>query len=455
MKNTIEEIVEAQHQFFNTSQTRDTGFRKTMLRRLLRGIRDNEELIYAAVGADLGKSRAETYMTEIAMVTEEIETMLRHLDAWSRPQRVGGTMATFPSRSTIHTDPYGVVLILAPWNYPVNLSLTPLVGAIAAGNCVVLKCSRNSAHSSALLQKLLSETFPQSYVCCLDADADYDEILKQNYDYIFFTGSPRVGKTVMRAASERLIPVSLELGGKSPCIVDETANLPLAAKRIVWGKFLNAGQTCISVDYVLVQRSVKERLVQCLLDEIEKRYTNAECSDSYPNIISRHHYERLCGLLDGERIVLGGARNEKTMKIAPAVLPETGFDRPVMQEEIFGPLLPVIAYDRFGDMLGELKSRPRPLACYFFTQNPEAARRVITELPFGGGCINDTMLHISNNHLPFGGVGNSGMGAYHGRYSFDTFSRKKGIVKSSAHFDLPLRYAPFDEGKLRLLKHLL
>ena len=451
----IEEIVAAQRQFFNTSQTRDVGFRKTMLRRLLHVIRENEELIYAAVGADLGKSRAETYMTEIAMVTEEIEMMLRHVDSWSRPQTVPGTMATFPSRSEVHADPYGVVLILSPWNYPVNLALTPLVGAIAAGNCVVLKCSRNSAHTSELLQKLLGEAFPQSYVCCLDASSDYDEVLKQKYDYIFFTGSPRVGKTVMKAASENLIPVSLELGGKSPCIVDETANLPLAVKRIVWGKFLNAGQTCISIDYVLVQRSVKEQLVKCLCDEIQKRYANAECSDSYPNIISRHHYERLCGLLDGESVVLGGARNETAMKIAPAVLPETNFDRPVMQEEIFGPLLPVIAYDELGETLSMLRQRPRPLACYFFSQDRAAARRVVAELPFGGGCINDTMLHISNDHLPFGGVGNSGMGAYHGRYSFDTFSRKKGVVKSSARFDLPLRYAPFDEKKLWLFKHLL
>ncbi|MGI5977938.1 MAG: aldehyde dehydrogenase [Oscillospiraceae bacterium] len=451
----IEEIVAAQRQFFNTSQTRDIGFRKTMLRRLLRVIRDNEEPIYAAVNADLGKSRAETYMTEIAMVTEEIETQLRHVDAWSRPRTVPGTMATFPSRSTVYADPYGVVLILSPWNYPVNLALTPLVGAIAAGNCVVLKCSRNSAHTSALLQRLLAQAFPSSYVCCLDADSDYDEILNQTYDYIFFTGSPRVGKTVMQAASRHLTPVSLELGGKSPCIVDESANLPLAAKRIVWGKFLNAGQTCISIDYILVQRSVKDALVECLVAEIQKRYANAETSDRYPNIINRHHYERLCKLLETEDLVIGGERNDDAMKIAPAILPDADFDHEVMQEEIFGPLLPVIPYDELGETLDMLKEKPRPLACYFFSQNESAIRRVTREFPYGGGCINDTMLHISNNHMPFGGVGNSGMGAYHGRYSFDTFSRKKGVVRSCANFDLPLRYAPYDAKKLWLLKHLL
>ena len=451
----IEEIVASQRQFFNTSQTRDVGYRKTMLRRLLRVIRDNEELIYAAVSADLGKSRAETYMTEIAMVTGEIEMQLRHIDGWSRPKTVPGTMATFPSRSTVYSDPYGVVLILSPWNYPVNLALTPLVGAIAAGNCAVLKCSRHSAHTSALLQKLLAQAFPASYVCCLDADSDYDEVLAQTYDYIFFTGSPRVGKTVMEAASKHLTPVSLELGGKSPCIVDETANLPLAAKRIVWGKFLNAGQTCISVDYVLVHRSVKDALVESLVAEVQKRYANAETSESYPNIISRHHYERLSKLLETEDLVIGGEQNDEAMKIAPAILPNADFDHEIMQEEIFGPLLPVIAYDELGETLDMLKQRPRPLACYFFSRNETSIRRVTREFPYGGGCVNDTMLHISNDHLPFGGVGNSGMGAYHGRYSFDTFSRKKGVVRSCADFDLPLRYAPFDEKKLRLLKHLL
>ena len=451
----IEAIVASQRQFFNTSQTRDVGYRKTMLRRLLRVIRENEELIYAAVSADLGKSRAETYMTEIGMVTEEIEMQLRHIDSWSRPKNVPCTLASFPSRSTVYADPYGVVLILSPWNYPVNLALTPLVGAIAAGNCVVLKCSRNSAHTSALLQKLLAQAFPASYVCCLDADSDYDEVLSQNYDYIFFTGSPRVGKTVMEAASRHLTPVSLELGGKSPCIVDETANLPLAAKRIVWGKFLNAGQTCISVDYVLVQRSVKDALVNCLVAEIQKRYANAETSESYPNIINRHHFERLSKLLETEDIVIGGERNDEAMKIAPAILPNADFDHEVMQEEIFGPLLPVIAYDELGETLEALKQKPRPLACYFFSRSDAAIRRVTREFPYGGGCINDTMLHISNNHMPFGGVGNSGMGAYHGRASFETFSRKKGVVHSSASFDLPLRYAPFDEKKLWLLKHLL
>lgn len=453
--DNIERIVTAQRDFFDRNQTRDVGFRKTMLLRLLRAIRENENMIYDALYADLGKSRAETYMTEIAMVTEEIKTMLRNLEAWSRPRRTGGTMATFPARNTVYSEPYGVVLILSPWNYPFNLSMTPLVGAMAAGNCVVLKCSRHSAHTSAVVQKILRENYQKEYVCCLEADSDYDEVLKQKYDYIFFTGSPRVGKTVMKSASENLIPVSLELGGKSPCIVDETANLEIAARRIVWGKFLNAGQTCISIDYVLVQESVKGKLIKCLNAEIQKRYTNAEQSDLYPNIISRHHYDRLCKLLDTEAMVIGGAKNDEAMKIAPAILPEADFDHAVMQEEIFGPLLPVIGYTDLSKTLMDLKKRPRPLACYFFSEDRAAARCVVQELPFGGGCINDTMLHISNNHLPFGGVGNSGMGAYHGRYSFDTFSHKKGVLQNSTAIDLCMRYAPFDEKKLRLLKHFL
>jgi len=453
--DNIENIVSAQRKFFDLNQTRDIGFRKTMLRRLLRVINENEGLISNALYADLGKSKAEAYMTEIAMVTEEIKTMLWNLETWSRPRRTGGTMATFPSHNMVYSEPYGVVLILAPWNYPFNLAMTPLVGAIAAGNCVVLKCSRHSAHSSAVIQKILSETFQKEYVCCLDADADYDEVLKQKYDYIFFTGSPRIGKTVMKTASENLIPVSLELGGKSPCIVDETANLEIAARRIVWGKFLNAGQTCISIDYVLAQASIKDKLIKYMNAEIQKRYANAEQSSSYPNIISRHHYDRLCKLLDTEQTVIGGAKNDEALKIAPALLPNADFDHEVMQEEIFGPLLPVIAYDDLGETLTDLKKHPRPLACYFFSEDSTAIRRVIRELPFGGGCVNDTMMHISNNHLPFGGVGNSGMGAYHGRYSFDTFSHKKGVVRNTTHLDLCMRYAPYDEAKLRLLKHFL
>lgn len=422
---------------------------------MLSAIRQSEDEICQAIYQDLGKSNAETYMAEIGMVYAEIKEALRKLDRWSRPKRVAGTMATFPAKNYLYSEPYGVVLILAPWNYPFNLSMAPLVGAIAAGNCAVLKCSKSSIHTANVIRSIINNTFPAKYICCVDAEAAYDEVLEQNYDYIFFTGSPGVGKIIMKAASEHLTPVSLELGGKSPCIVTESADLRMAAKRIVWGKFLNAGQTCISIDYVIVKESVKQRFVQYLQEEIEKRYADAQERDDYPNIISVYHYDRLCGLIDREKTVLGGKRNPQKRKIAPTILPEAEFDHEIMEEEIFGPILPVISYRSLEEMIRLIKDRPKPLACYIFTGEKKTADRLISEISYGGGCVNDVFLHIANHHLPFGGVGYSGMGGYHGKYSFDTFSHKKGVVKNLTCVDIPLRYAPYDEKKRKLLKHFL
>ncbi|WP_314821797.1 aldehyde dehydrogenase family protein [Stomatobaculum longum] len=447
--------IAAQRVYFDGDRTKPLAFRLAMLERLETQIREQEDAILAALRLDLSKSRAEAYMTELALIYGELREARQNLRIWARTERVRGSLASFPAKNYVYREPYGVVLILAPWNYPFYLSIAPLIAAIAAGNCAIVKCSAESVHTSALIQKLLQAVFPASYVYAAAPDTDHAELLRQRYDYIFFTGSPRVGKLIMRAASEHLTPVTLELGGKSPCIVDESADIKLAARRIAWGKFLNAGQTCIAVDYVLVQRRVKAALVQALGAEISRRYPKAERQESYPKIINRRHYARLAGLIAAEKEVIGGAMNERAEKIAPTLFPEAAFDHACMREEIFGPLLPIIVYDELETAIREIKAREKPLACYVFTQNKRRAEVLIRKLSFGGGCVNDVLLQIGNHRLPFGGVGNSGMGAYHGRYGFETFSHKKAVVKNTGFPDLPFRYAPFGEGKLKLLKKFL
>ena len=447
--------IAAQRVYFDGDSTKPLAFRLARLERLETQIREQENAILAALRLDLSKSRAEAYMTELALVYGELREARQNLRIWARTERVRGSLASFPAKNYVYREPYGVVLILAPWNYPFYLSIAPLIAAIAAGNCAVVKCSAESVHTSALIRKLLQAVFPASYVYASAPDTDHEELLRQRYDYIFFTGSPRVGKLVMRAASEHLTPVTLELGGKSPCIVDESADIKLAARRIAWGKFLNAGQTCIAVDYVLVQRRVKAALVQALAAEISRRYPKAERQESYPKIINRRHYARLAGLIAAEKEVIGGAMNERAEKIAPTLFPEAAFDHACMREEIFGPLLPIIAYDELETAIREIKAREKPLACYVFTRDKRKAEALIRGLSFGGGCVNDVLLQIGNHRLPFGGVGNSGMGAYHGRYGFETFSHKKAVVKNTGFPDLPFRYAPFGEGKLKLLKKFL
>jgi aldehyde dehydrogenase (NAD+) len=450
----IKKIVENQREFFNNNKTKSISFRKAMLKKMLFAIQQNEDEICNAIYQDLGKSKAEAYMTEIGIVYAELKEAIKNLDKWSRPQKVRGTISTFPAKNYIYSEPYGITLILAPWNYPFNLSMAPLVGAIAAGNCVIMKCSRSSINTSKIIQRILNGIFTKEYIFCVDAQIEYDEVLKQKYDYIFFTGSPNVGKIIMRAASENLTPVSLELGGKSPCIVERSANMRLAAKRIVWGKFLNSGQTCISIDYIVVEDTVKDIFVKYLLEEIQNRYAVAENKDDYPNIINAHHYERLCKRIDKEKVVIGGGRNPEKRKIAPTILPEADFDHEIMEEEIFGPILPVISYHRLDDIIKKIKDMSKPLACYIFTEDKHIANKLISEISYGGGCINDVVIQFANHHMPFGGVGNSGMGSYHGKFSFDTFSHKKSVVKNKTYIDIPVRYAPYDEKKLKILKRL-
>lgn len=451
---TIESLVLSQHNYFNTNITKDISFRRDALTNLLNIICENEASIYDALKKDLGKSDSESFMTEVGLVTGSIRYALRHLQQWARPEKRKTPLTHFPAKSYIYKEPYGVVLIMSPWNYPFFLTLSPLVGAIAAGNCAVIKTSRNSPHTSELIRSMINSAFSSSYVHVVDVEEDYDAILSCQYDYIFFTGSERVGRIVMRHASENLTPVTLELGGKSPCIIDRSANLKLAAKRIAWGKILNAGQTCVAPDYVVVPRELKDTFISLLQKNFHQLLSSSLDNEDYPHIINLHHFIRLKNLIANASSVLGGKVDEKTFKIEPAIFTEADFDDDIMKNEIFGPLLPIIAYDDLDEVLDCIKSKNKPLACYIFGKDRHFQKKIISTLSFGGGCINDTIMHVANEHIPFGGVGASGMGNYHGKHSFDTFSHEKSLVMSGS-LDLPFRYPPYSAKKMQLIHKLM
>ena len=454
-KVELKEITNKQRDFFNTNATKSVKYRIKMLQRLKEAIRNNEVVILSALYKDLLKSKAEAYMSELAIVYAEINEALKNVRKWSRPEKVKGTIATFPANNYVYSEPYGVVLIISPWNYPFNLAIAPLIAAIAAGNTAIIKCSKESVYTSKVIKYIINKAFGLNYIFCVDEDIDYDELLNQRYDYIFFTGSQRVGKIVMNVASNNLIPVSLELGGKSPCIIDETADIKLAARRVLWGKLLNAGQTCVSVDYVLIHSSVKDRFIKYLQKEIKRRYSNALNNDTYPRIINEHHYKRLVNLIKTEENIIGGRGDDVVRRLEPTILPDVDFDHEIMKEEIFGPVLPIIEYDDINNIIRIIKEHDKPLACYVFTRDKDTAKHIIKSILYGGGCINDVILQVSNHYMPFGGVGSSGMGSYHGKFGFDTFSHKKSIVWSKTMIDLPIRYAPFSPLKFRILKKIL
>ena len=454
-KAELKDIINNQREFFNTNATKSVKYRIKMLQRLKEAIRNNEAAILSALYKDLLKSKAEAYMSELAIVYAEIHEALKNVRKWSRPERVKGTISTFPAKNYVYSEPYGVVLIISPWNYPFNLAIAPLVAAIAAGNTAIIKCSKESVYTSKVIKNIINKAFGSNYIFCVDEDIDYDELLNQRYDYIFFTGSQRVGKIVMNIASNKLIPISLELGGKSPCIIDETADIKLAARRVLWGKLLNAGQTCVSVDYVLIHSSVKDGFIKYLQKELKKRYPNALNNDTYPRIINEHHYKRLMNLIKSEDSIIGGRGDDVVRRLEPTILPDVDFDHEIMKEEIFGPVLPIIEYDDINNVIRIIKEHEKPLACYVFTRDEDTAKHIIKSISYGGGCINDVILQVSNHYMPFGGVGSSGMGSYHGKFGFDTFSHKKSIVLSETKIDLPIRYAPFNQLKFRVLKKIL
>ena len=434
----------------------DINYRKESLKKLLHVITKNEDAIIKALYDDFKKPAFEAVLTETNYVISDLKETIKNISSWAKPKKVWGSLLNFPSSDFIYSEPYGNVLILSPWNYPFQLALCPLVAAVAAGNKVTLKPSELTPNTSAIISKIISETFPVKDVVVITGDATIAaDLLKKRWDYIFFTGSVGVGKIVAKAAAENLTPVTLELGGKSPCIVDETANLELSARRIVWGKIINAGQTCVAPDYILVHHKMKDTFVKFLIQEIQKALgPNPEESPDYARIINLKNWERQLTLLEGQKILFGGESNKDSLYLAPTLLDNPSMESLVMKEEIFGPVLPILSYESENDIEKIISSFDKPLSLYLFSENKSFIDEVLKKYSFGGGCINDTVMHLVNNRLPFGGVGNSGMGAYHGKLSFDIFSHQKSIVKRGTWLDVPLRYAPYND-KLKTIRQLL
>lgn len=451
----IHEIVESEKHFFRTGVTRGVDFRIDMLKKFRKAIIENDELISAALKADLNKQPFESYMCETGLLLEEINFHIKCLKKWSKTRRVKSGIGQLPGRSYVCPEPYGVVLIMAPWNYPVQLCLMPLVGAISAGNCAVVKPSAYAPESSRVISKLIESAFPTGFVTAVEGGRDANKaLLDEPFDYIFFTGSVAVGKTVMEAAAKRLTPVTLELGGKSPIIVDETANLPLAARRIAFGKVLNAGQTCVAPDYLMIEKSVEAPFIEEYKKALASFFPEGDMSGMV-RIINDKHFERVCNILDNSgNVVIGGARDAETRFIEPAVLTDVPIDSPAMQQEIFGPVLPVLPYEKLDDCIDFIRSRPEPLALYIFSENKMNQEKVLNSCPFGGGCINDTVIHLASSHMSFGGVGESGMGSYHGRKSFDTFTHYRSVLKQGK-LDVKLRYFPYKSGKEKIIRMIL
>lgn len=453
-----QELFSRQKAYFAAGETLEINKRIISLLHLKQAIQTHEQDILAALQADFSKCPFDTYTTELLMVLNEIDSFVHHLERWSKPKTVSAGIFNFPARGCIYCQPFGVVLIIAPWNYPFMLAMSPLVGAIAAGNCVTLKPSSQTSHTAEVIQMIVSETFlPDHVQVVLGGHQNADALLELPYDFIFFTGSPKVGKKVMAKAAEHLTPVVLELGGKSPCIVDKTANLQQAAKRIVWGKFVNAGQTCVAPDYLLVEKEVKDELLTYMKQYIREFYYTAEgnLSEDFPQIINQKHWARLVALFESGTIICGGTADAQTRKIEPTILADVPLDSAVMQEEIFGPVLPVIAFSDLTEIIRWINSKPKPLALYFFSTDRKRIKAVLNSTSSGGGCINDTIMHVSSEKLPFGGVGNSGMGIYHGKYSFDTFSNIRSILHKSSKWEINLKYPPHEEDKIAKLKKLL
>ena len=452
----IQEILTAQRRFFQSGATLPVSFRIGMLKRLHSALDRYEEAICTALTADLGKSSYEGFMCEVGLVRSEISYLIRHTGSFAREHRVPTPLAQFASRSYRKPSPYGNTLIMSPWNYPLLLTLDPLADAIAAGNTAVVKPSAYSPATSALLKRMLEECFAPDYVAVVTGGRQENTaLLEQKFDFIFFTGSQAVGREVLRHTAETLTPVVLELGGKSPCIVDASAKISLAARRIVFGKFLNCGQTCVAPDYILCHSRVKDQLLEALKKEIQRQYGAAPLENpDYGKIVNEKHFDRLMGLIDPQKTVYGGASCRKTLQIAPTVLDGVTWADPVMGEEIFGPILPILTFDRFDSLYADLSGRPKPLALYLFSQNRSRVKEVTSRLNFGGGCVNDVVIHLATSQMGFGGVGESGMGAYHGKTGFDAFSHTKSIVDKKTWLDLPMRYQPYQKGLYGGLLHL-
>lgn len=452
---TFEQIFQYQRDFFKAGKTLDFDFRKEQLKKLENVLRDNEKSLYDAIYKDFKKSEFETFTTELSFIYSEINFYIKNLKRLSKPKKVSTNLVNLPGSSYIYKDPYGNCLVIGAWNYPYQLSLLPLVSAIAAGNVCILKPSEVAENTSKIMAKLINENFPENYIYVAEGGTDETtELLKLNFDKIFFTGSPKVGKIVYEAAAKNLMPVTLELGGKSPLIISENSDLEVAAKRTVWGKFLNAGQTCIAPDFVLIHKDVKTEFLKYLkkyLDEFDYK----ENSDHYTTIINSKNYQRLEKLINNEKVIYGNHKNPITNYLSPTVLDHVSWDDDVMQEEIFGPILPILSFDNFQQTIDDLNSLEKPLSAYLFSDDDDEIDYFLNNFSFGGGCINDVLMHIGNDNLPFGGVGNSGIGNYHGQFGFDAFVHQKAVLKRKTWGEPNLKYPPYDDNKKALMKRFI
>ena len=452
----IKEIVENQRSYFNTDETLNLKFRLAVLRKIRSRIFEYKDALYDAFKKDLNKCEFDVNATEMGLLLNEIKYMLRHLKSLARPKKVKTSLVNFVSTGRRYPEPYGVTLVVAPWNYPLQLSLIPLVDSIACGNTVVLKPSNYTPSVAAVIKEMLS-CFDEKYISVvLGGREQNQQLFDQKFDFIFFTGGPSVGKLLMEKASKNLTPCCLELGGKSPCIVHKYANIDLIAKRVVWGKYLNAGQTCVAPDYIFIEESVKDQFIESAKKWIDKFYYvvdengNRSLTENFPCIVNDKHVERLKGLIDPDKVVCGNVWNERIL--APTIVDNVQWNDPIMKEEIFGPIMPILTFKDLDEVVERCKNMDKPLACYIFGCNKADEKRLLRSLSFGGGCVNDVIMHLTEEGLPFGGVGNSGMGSYHGKKSFETFSHYKSVLKKSNKFDLPVRYMPYTKGKAKIMK---
>lgn len=455
-QNDLNILLQKQKDFFNTEKTKDVNFRIEMLKILYDVIEKNESRIIEALYLDLHKSETEAYTSEIAYVLKEIDLAVAKLKRWSKPKKVGTSLINFPGKSYYFYEPYGIALIIGPWNYPFALITTPLIGAISAGNCAILKPSENSGHTARLLSDLINSNFPAHYISVVEGDASVTQsLISEKIDYIFFTGSTDVGKKIMKSAAEHLIPVTLELGGKNPCIVDSDIDFEVTVRRILWGKFFNAGQTCIAPDYLLVHKDIKDVFLKKMVETLKDFYPEiSKDSKDYTHIINENHFNRLCGLMSEGNVLIGGEKDTNSLFIAPTLLTDLDRNSKIMQEEIFGPILPIFFYENLEHEIQNLKKLPKPLALYFFSKDKPKQDKVISDSSSGSVCVNGTIHTIMSKKLHFGGVGHSGMGAYHGLASFETFSHKKPVLRKSFWLDFKAMYPPY-KTKLSILKQIL
>ncbi|MHA7111034.1 aldehyde dehydrogenase [Sunxiuqinia elliptica] len=453
---TIQNIHTLQKAFFNSNTTKDVNFRIAQLQKFKRVLKENEDLLYQAIYQDFGKSEFETYISELSLLYHEINGFIKKIPKWSKARKVATGLANFPARSYQLVEPLGNTLVIGAWNYPFQLSLVPAITSLAAGNTVILKPSELPARTSQVMAQIINENFPSEYFHVAEGGVkETSELLEYRFDKIFFTGSIPVGKIIYQAAAKHLTPVTLELGGKSPTFVLADCDLKLTAKRIAWAKFLNAGQTCVAPDYILVDRVIESPFLEALTNELDKYHSNDDSlDDNYLKIITTAHFDRLTKLIDPAKTVYGGYSNREKRLIKPTILKDVTFDDEVMKDEIFGPILPVLSFDHLNEAVQEVKARPKPLACYIYSKNRKLIRQLLKEISFGGGAVNDSVMHLSNSKLPFGGVGSSGIGSYHGKAGFDAFSHRKSILDKPFWFEPNIKYPPYTDTKLKLIKWL-